>query len=65
MLKTVQEPHDRGTYVLPCKEQTEVRVRRCEVENESVQLEVPTRRIALNSRSSATLSLGKRDEFND
>ena len=49
-----------GTYVLPCKEQSEVRVRLCVVENENVQSEVPTRRIALNLRSSETLSLEKR-----
>ena len=62
VLKIFQEPDDWGTYVLPCKEQNEFRVRRCEVGNENVQSEVPTRRIALNLRSSETLSLEKREQ---
>ena len=57
MPRIVQEPQDWGN--LPCKEQNEVRVRLCEVENENVQSERPARRISLNVRSSETLSLEK------
>ena len=44
----------------PCKAQNEVRVRLSEDQNENVQSELPTRRTALNVRSSETLSLEKR-----
>ena len=46
-----------GSGNLLRKQQNEVRVRLCEVENENVQSELPTRRIALNVRPSETLSL--------
>ena len=48
-----------GLGNLPCKAQNEVWVGLCQVENENVQSEAPTRRIVLNVRSSETLSLEK------
>ena len=48
-----------GLGNLPCKAQNEVKVRLSKVENESVQSELPTRRIALNVRSLKTVSLEK------
>ena len=48
-----------GLGNLPCKAQNEVSVGLCQVENENVQSEVPTRRIALNERSTETLFLEK------
>ena len=49
-----------GLRNLPCKAQNEVRVRLSEAQNENVHLELHTRRIALNVRSSETLSFEKR-----
>ena len=49
-----------GLGNLPCKVQNEVRVGLSEAQNENVQSELHTRKIALNLRSSETVSFEKR-----